>query len=182
MKDEFLPIELLGLQVSVVVCNQLGVTGYFVAMMQEHPRCVSHVRSFARLGAGSCDFREEINAFGKRAVGNRIGFGHERGGVCGRVLRLESSESIRGILRVIKFQFTARRGEESLPLEVNIEYRPGKQAQRARRVAVGELLAALELEEASVDASGEEMVTVSTRDGVWVIGEARTGGTHRRGF
>ena len=80
---------------------------------------------------------------------------------------------------MITFQFTARCGEKSLPLEVNIEYRPGKQMQRARRVAVGELLAALEVEEASINASGEDLVTVSIGEEIWVIGEGRGGGQRR---
>ena len=79
----------------------------------------------------------------------------------------------------MKFQFIARCGEESLPLEVNIDYRPGKQAQRARRVAVGELLAALGIEEATIDASGEERVIVSTGDGLWVIAEGGSIGERR---
>lgn len=80
---------------------------------------------------------------------------------------------------MIKIGFTARCGEESLPLVVNIDYRPGKQMQRARRVAVGELLAALEADEASVDASGEDQVTVTTRGKTWVIAEGRSGGERR---
>jgi hypothetical protein len=83
---------------------------------------------------------------------------------------------------MIKFQFTARCGEESLPLEVNIEYRPGKQMQRARRTAVGELLAALEIDRASVDATGNDMVTVTTDGGTWVIAEGRGGGQRRGGL
>ena len=80
----------------------------------------------------------------------------------------------------MKFQFVARCGEETLPLEVNLDYRPGKQGQRARRVAVGELLALLSLEHATIDASGEDMIKISTDKGIWVIAE---GGavTERRG-
>ena len=71
----------------------------------------------------------------------------------------------------MKFRFIARCGEETLPLEVNTNYRPGKQAQRARRIAVGELLAHLEIDQATVDASSGEFVSVATVNGVWVIGE-----------
>lgn len=74
---------------------------------------------------------------------------------------------------MIKFAFTARCGEDTIPLEVSIDYRPGRQSQRARRVAVGQLLAVLETDEATVDASGDEQVTVATPHGTWVIGEAR---------
>ena len=58
-----------------------------------------------------------------------------------------------------------------MPLEVSIPFRPGKQSQRARRVAVGELLAALGVETATVDASGEDQVRITTPEGIWVIGE-----------
>jgi hypothetical protein len=71
----------------------------------------------------------------------------------------------------MKFAFVARSGEETLPLEVSMSYRPGKQAQRARRLAVGELLALLEVEHAQIDASGEDLVKVSLPDSVWVIAE-----------
>lgn len=71
----------------------------------------------------------------------------------------------------MKFKFIARCGEETLPLEVNTTYRPGKQAQRARQIAVGELLAHLEIDKATVDASSGEFVSVATAKGVWVIGE-----------
>jgi len=70
---------------------------------------------------------------------------------------------------MIKFKFTATCGDQNLPLEANIEYKPGKQAQRARRVAVGELLALLEAEEASVDASEADQIVVTTRGETWVI-------------
>ena len=83
---------------------------------------------------------------------------------------------------MIKFRFTARSGDESVPLEVGIDYRPGKQAQRARRVAVGELLAILEIEQASVDASGEDQVVVTTENARWVIAEGRGVGEGRRGI
>lgn len=72
---------------------------------------------------------------------------------------------------MITFKFLARCGEQTLPLEVRLDYRPGRQGQRARRVAVGQLLAMLEIESASVDASGEDQVTVATPDGTWVIAE-----------
>ena len=71
----------------------------------------------------------------------------------------------------MKFAFIARSGEQTLPLEVELAYRPGKQAQRARRVAVGELLALLEAEQAEVDASGDESVQVTLPNGVWIIAE-----------
>lgn len=73
---------------------------------------------------------------------------------------------------MITFAFVARCAEESIQLEVKLAYQPGKQAQRARRVAVGELLAVLECESATVDASGTDRVTVQTAQGVWVIGES----------
>jgi len=71
----------------------------------------------------------------------------------------------------LKYQFIARCGEETLPVEVSLGYRPGKQSQRARRLAVGELLAALEVAHATVDASVEDLVKVTTDKGTWVIGE-----------
>ena len=73
---------------------------------------------------------------------------------------------------MIGFAFLARCGEESIQLEVNLDYQPGNQTQRARRVAVGELLARLGCESASIDASGNDMVKVETPEGVWVIGES----------
>lgn len=83
--------------------------------------------------------------------------------------------------RLIKFQFTARCGEESIPLEVNLPYKPGKQTQRARRVAVGELLAILEIEEATVKATGDDLVTVSTTTHVWAIAEGGAANERRGG-
>ena len=71
----------------------------------------------------------------------------------------------------VKFKFVARCGEETLPLEVDLDYRPGKQSQRARRVAVGELLGLLEADKAIVDASNEEFVSVEIAGQIWVIGE-----------
>jgi hypothetical protein len=71
----------------------------------------------------------------------------------------------------LKFKFIARCGEESLPLEVSLDYRPGKQTQRARRLAVGELLAWLEIDEANIDATSGEFVRVETAGRIWVIGE-----------
>ena len=71
----------------------------------------------------------------------------------------------------MKFKFIARCGDQTMPLEVSTGYRPGKQVQRARRLAVGELLALLEIEQASIDASGEDFVSVTTADGTWVIAE-----------
>ena len=62
----------------------------------------------------------------------------------------------------MKFSFLARCGDQTLPLEVETPFKPGKQVQRARRLAVGELLAVLEIEQATVDASGEDMVRVTT--------------------
>ncbi len=67
------------------------------------------------------------------------------------------------------FKFTARLGEQNLPLEVKIDYRPGKQAQRARRIAVGELLCVLEAETATIDATGSDQVQVRIGDDIWVI-------------
>ncbi len=71
----------------------------------------------------------------------------------------------------MKFAFIARSGEQTLPLEVELAYRPGKQTQRARRVAVGELLALLEAEQAEVDASGHDSVKVTLPNAVWIIAE-----------
>ena len=74
---------------------------------------------------------------------------------------------------MIKFRFIARSGDESIPLTVALEYQPGNQTQRARRLAAGELLAILAAEEAHVDAREEGLVTVRTGENIWVIGEAR---------
>lgn len=52
-------------------------------------------------------------------------------------------------------------------------YTPGNAAPRARRIAVGELLAALACEHASIDASQEGMVTVTIGQDIWVIDDAR---------
>ncbi|XOV83687.1 MAG: hypothetical protein ACFHXK_00940 [bacterium] len=71
----------------------------------------------------------------------------------------------------MKFAFIARSGEQSLPLEVDLPYRPGKQTQRARRVAVGELLALLEAQQAQIDASGEDSIKITLPDGVWIIAQ-----------
>lgn len=71
----------------------------------------------------------------------------------------------------MKFAFIARSGEQTLPLEVELAYRPGKQTQRARRVAVGELLALLEAEHAEVQASGDDSIKVTLPDAVWIIAE-----------
>lgn len=81
---------------------------------------------------------------------------------------------------MIKFQFIARCGGETMPLEVSMPYKPGKQGQRARRLAVGELLAALQAQAAEVQADGEERVVVKVDGAHWVIGE---GGalSHSRG-
>ena len=75
--------------------------------------------------------------------------------------------------RVITFRFTATCKEQSLPLEVKIQFRPGKLSRRARRVAVGELLGMLELDSASIEPAGEDQLKVTTEKGVWIIGEAR---------
>jgi hypothetical protein len=83
---------------------------------------------------------------------------------------------------VIQFNFIARCGDENLPLAVAVDYRPGKQAQRARRVAVGELLAVLGCETATVDASGDEQVSVTTPEGTWVIAQARGQNAQRGRF
>ena len=74
---------------------------------------------------------------------------------------------------MIRFSFNAFCGEQTMPLQVTLPYRPGKQTQRARRVAIGELLAALEIESATIDASGEDQVRISTPQGTWIIAEAR---------
>ena len=73
---------------------------------------------------------------------------------------------------MIKFAFIARSDEQTMPLEVSLEYQPGNQTQRARRIAVGELLAKVEVETAQIDASGSDMVKVETESGTWVIGES----------
>ena len=73
---------------------------------------------------------------------------------------------------MISFSFMARNGEQAIPLDVKLDYQPGHQTQRARRIAVGELLAQLETETAAINASGNDRVTVTTTDGTWVIGES----------
>ena len=72
----------------------------------------------------------------------------------------------------MKFRFIARCQDQVITLDVSVPYKPGKQAQRARRVAVGELLAQLESQTASVDASGSDRIVVDSDAGVWVIGES----------
>ncbi len=67
------------------------------------------------------------------------------------------------------YKFIARCGDQAFPLEINIAYKPGKQAQRARRVAVGELLGLLGGEKIAIDASGEDMVQVNIDGEHWVI-------------
>ncbi len=79
---------------------------------------------------------------------------------------------------MIKFEFIARSGAETMPLTVTMPFKPGKQSQRARRLAVGELLAALQAEQAIVQADGEEQVVVTVGKEIWVIGE---GGVERPG-
>lgn len=81
----------------------------------------------------------------------------------------------------MKFSFLARCGDQTLPLEVETPFKPGRQVQRARRLAVGELLAVLELEHATVDATGEDMVRITTDDGIWVIAEGGSVNPPRRG-
>ena len=83
---------------------------------------------------------------------------------------------------MVKFHFIARNGEETLPLQIDMAYRPGKQNQRARRLAIGELLAALEVESATIDASGDDQVSVTTPKGTWVIGEGGMQPERRRGI
>ena len=82
---------------------------------------------------------------------------------------------------MIEFHFTARCGDETLPISVSLEYQPGNQTQQARRKAVGELLVALKADEAQIDARLDGLVTVVVGDARWVIAEARgTGNTERR--
>lgn len=76
---------------------------------------------------------------------------------------------------MIKFSFIAQHNMQNIPLEVSLDYRPGKQAQRARRIAVGELLAVLEAQHATVDASSADQVTVTVGGDTWVIGESAAG-------
>ena len=71
----------------------------------------------------------------------------------------------------MKFQFIARCDEQMIPLEVDLPYKPGKQAQRARRVAFGQLLGLLDGIAAQVDASGEERLVADIDGQTWVIGE-----------
>jgi hypothetical protein len=71
------------------------------------------------------------------------------------------------------FRFTATCGDQSLPLEVKVDFRPGKQSQRARRIAVGQLLGHLEMDHATVEPGGDAELKVHTPKGTWVIGEAR---------
>jgi hypothetical protein len=72
---------------------------------------------------------------------------------------------------MIKYRFLATKGGENLPLEVALDFKPGRQNQRARRVAVGHLLALIEAEHAVVDATTEDLIRVETPDGVWIIAE-----------
>ena len=81
---------------------------------------------------------------------------------------------------MIKFHFSARSNEQVIGLEVSMPYQPGNQGQRARRLAVGELLAVLEATTAEVDAQGEDRVIVVTQGETWVIGEGGAAG-HQRG-
>ncbi|MFT7652424.1 MAG: hypothetical protein ACI9ON_004408 [Limisphaerales bacterium] len=80
---------------------------------------------------------------------------------------------------MIKFQFNARSSEQVILLEVSMPYRPGNQGQRARRLAVGELLAVLKATQAEVDAEGEDRVIVVTQGETWVIGEGGAAGQGR---
>jgi hypothetical protein len=82
-------------------------------------------------------------------------------------------------ITLVKFSFIARCGEDSMLLEVNLDYQPGKQNQRARRLAVGYLLAKLGAESANVDATGADRVIVTTEKETWVIGEAGATGSKR---
>ncbi len=79
-----------------------------------------------------------------------------------------------------KFEFTARCGEQSMPLEVSLEYKPGNQTQRARCLAVGQLLAQLQPDEALVKSFDDELVTVTIAGNIWAIAEGR-GSPDRRG-
>ncbi len=81
---------------------------------------------------------------------------------------------------MLKFEFTARCEEQAMPLEVSLAYKPGNQTQRARRIAAGQLLAELAPSEALVKSIGEDLITVTIEQNIWVIGEAR-GGPDRRG-
>lgn len=67
------------------------------------------------------------------------------------------------------YKFMARCGDQAIPLETKIDYKPGKQSQRARRVAVGQLLGILGGEKISIDASGEDMLQVNIDGEHWVI-------------
>ena len=80
----------------------------------------------------------------------------------------------------MKYQFIARCEEQSLPIEVNVEFKPGRMNQFARRVAAGQLLAKLEIESATIDASGEDMVKITTPQGTWVIAEGGGVRDHNR--
>ncbi len=79
----------------------------------------------------------------------------------------------------MKFEFIARNKDQTMVLSVELDYQPGKQSQRARRKAVGELLAQLEIEQATVDASGMERVVVTTDAGTWIIAEGGSAGYAR---
>lgn len=72
----------------------------------------------------------------------------------------------------MKLNFVARSGEQAIPLSVEMPYQPGNHTQRARRLAVGELLARLEATTATVDAGDATRVVVTTEQGEWVIGES----------
>ena len=80
----------------------------------------------------------------------------------------------------MKYQFIARCAEQTLLIEVNVAFKPGRMNQFARRVAAGQLLAKLEIESATIDASGEEMVTITTPQGTWVIAEGGGVSDHNR--
>ena len=75
--------------------------------------------------------------------------------------------------RRLDFHFMARCGEQTQPLKVSMPYTPGNAAPRAAGIAVGGLLAVLECEYASIDASQDGMVTVTIGQDIWVIDDAR---------
>ena len=80
---------------------------------------------------------------------------------------------------MIKFVFIAHNGESGRELTVQLPFQPGNQTQRARRLAVGELLAQLESTRATVDASADDMVVVSIGSENWIIAESKGAGDSR---
>lgn len=71
----------------------------------------------------------------------------------------------------MKFHFLAQCGNETHSLEVDIKYAPGNRTQYARKLAVGQLLADMEIEAATIDATDGNAIFVKTDKGTWLIAE-----------